>query len=75
MSKSDREYRESNLRTEEARLAWEVAMYRCCQVREEGEREGGREEGREEGREGGRGGGREGGRGGGREDGDGKRWR
>ena len=39
MAKNDREFRESNLRTEEARLAWEVAMYRCCQVREGG-REG-----------------------------------
>ena len=31
--KCDREYKESNMRTEEARLAWENAMYRCCQVR------------------------------------------
>ena len=34
--KNDREYKESNMRTEEARLAWEGAMYRCCQVRGEG---------------------------------------
>ena len=31
--KSDREYRDSNLKTEEARLTWEAAMYKCCQVR------------------------------------------
>ena len=30
--KSDRDYKESNIKTEEARLAWETAMYRCCQV-------------------------------------------
>ena len=30
--KSDREYRDSNLKTEEARLTWEAAMYKCCQV-------------------------------------------
>ena len=30
--KNDREYKESNMRTEEARLSWEAAMYRCCQV-------------------------------------------
>ena len=30
--KNDREYRDSNIKTEEARLAWEAAMYRCCQV-------------------------------------------
>ena len=30
--KNDREYKESNMKTEEARLAWEAAMYRCCQV-------------------------------------------
>lgn len=32
--KCDREYKESNMRTEEARLAWENAMYRCCQTLE-----------------------------------------
>ena len=31
--KADREYRDSNLKTEEARLSWEAAMYKCCQVR------------------------------------------
>ena len=30
--KGDREYRDSNLKTEESRLAWESSMYRCCQV-------------------------------------------
>ena len=30
--KSDRDYRDSNMKTEEARLAWEASMYRCCQV-------------------------------------------
>lgn len=30
--KHDREYKDSNIRTEETRLAWETAMYRCCQV-------------------------------------------
>lgn len=30
--KADREYRDTNLKTEEARLAYESAMYRCCQV-------------------------------------------
>ena len=40
--KSDRDYKEANMKTEEARLAWEAAMYRCCKVRL-----GGRERGRE----------------------------
>lgn len=30
--KADREYRDSNLKTEESRLSWEAAMYRCCRV-------------------------------------------
>ena len=30
--RADREYRDTNIRTEEARLAWESAMYRCCRV-------------------------------------------
>ena len=33
--KADREYRDSNIKTEESRLAWESAMYRCCRVRQE----------------------------------------
>jgi hypothetical protein len=32
--KSGRDYRDSNMKTEEARLAWEAAMYRCCQTLE-----------------------------------------
>ena len=31
--KVDREYRDSNIKTEESRLAWESAMYRCCRVK------------------------------------------
>ncbi len=34
--KADREYREANVKTEESRLAWEAAMYRCCRVRHRG---------------------------------------
>ena len=30
--KAEREYRDSNLKTEEARLSWEAATYRCFQV-------------------------------------------
>jgi len=30
--KADREYRDSNMKTEEARLSWEAAMYKCCNV-------------------------------------------
>ena len=26
----DRDYKDSNIRTEEARLSWESSMYRCC---------------------------------------------
>lgn len=32
LSKMDREFQDSNIRTEEARLGWETAMYRYCQV-------------------------------------------
>ena len=28
--KSDREYKDSNIKTEETRLCWESSMYRCC---------------------------------------------
>ena len=31
--KVNREYRDSNIKTEETRLAWESAMYRCCRVK------------------------------------------
>ncbi len=30
--KADREYRDSNIKTEESRLGWESAMYKCCNV-------------------------------------------
>ncbi len=30
--KADREYRDSNIKTEETRLGWESAMYKCCNV-------------------------------------------
>ncbi|XP_064401816.1 nostrin-like [Halichondria panicea] len=32
--KADREYRDSNIKTEESRLGWESAMYKCCNVLE-----------------------------------------
>jgi len=32
LMKLDREYRESNIKTEQARLSWEAAMYSCCKV-------------------------------------------
>lgn len=32
LTKADREYRESNIKTEHSRLSWESAMYQCCQV-------------------------------------------
>jgi len=37
--KADRDYRDSNLKTEEARLSWEAAMYKCCQTNEALEQE------------------------------------
>lgn len=37
--KAEREYRDSNFKTEEARLAWEAATYRCCQTCESLEHE------------------------------------
>ncbi len=30
--KADRDYRDSNIKTEESRLAWEAAMFHCCRV-------------------------------------------
>lgn len=32
---TDREYKDSSIRTEESRLSWETSMYRCCQSLEE----------------------------------------
>ena len=32
LMKADREYRDSNLKTEMCRLGWENAMYQCCKV-------------------------------------------
>ncbi len=32
LMKIDREYRESNIKTEQARLSWEASMYQCCKV-------------------------------------------
>ena len=34
----DRDYKDSNVRTEEARLNWESSMYRCCRHLESLER-------------------------------------
>lgn len=34
----DRDYKDSNVRTEEARLGWESSMYRCCRYLEDLER-------------------------------------
>lgn len=31
----DREYKDSNVKTEEVRLTWESSMYRCCRHLEE----------------------------------------
>eukprot|EP00731_Ephydatia_muelleri_P007681 Em0004g19a len=39
LSKMDREFQDSNIRTEEARLGWETAMYRYCQTLESLENE------------------------------------
>lgn len=30
--KADREYRDSNIKTEHCRLNWESAMFQCCKV-------------------------------------------
>lgn len=32
LMKADREYRDSNIKTEHSRLNWESAMYQCCKV-------------------------------------------
>ena len=32
LMKADREYKDSNLKTEQSRLGWEAAMYQCCKV-------------------------------------------
>ncbi len=34
--KAAREYRDSNTKTEETRLSWESAMYKCCNVSQSG---------------------------------------
>jgi hypothetical protein len=33
--KADRDYKDSNIKTEECRLSWESSMYRCCRHLEE----------------------------------------
>ncbi len=32
LMKADREYRDSNIKTEQCRLGWEAALYNCCRV-------------------------------------------